>query len=200
MRGWIMAASWYRRLQLPVDDLEELVSGPLGVVVHDHVVELVLLLELALRALEPLLDLAAALGRARTQATLELGERRRRTKIVTLSSISRWTASAPSVSRSSNGAFPPPGCGRSPTRASRPAGPTRSRRAPGSRRRRAPLELRVADEVVLGARAPRHAGLRARRRRDRKLELGTRHHGFLEGSLSRTRRSRSRRRPGDALC
>ena len=74
-----MAAPWY--LHAPSSRAtmrDELVDGPLDVVVLDHVVELGGLLELAPRRAEPLADLAGALGRALAQPALELLDAARR--------------------------------------------------------------------------------------------------------------------------
>src|SRR5712691_859163 len=77
MRGWITAGHGTCALQLPLDDAQKLVRGPVDIVVYDNVVELALLVELAPRTLESLLDLAALLRRPRPSATLQLVERRR---------------------------------------------------------------------------------------------------------------------------
>src|SRR3712207_7787401 len=55
----------------PVDELHELLGGPLQIVVQDAVVELPGLLFLAARELDALLDLARALGRAVPQPALD---------------------------------------------------------------------------------------------------------------------------------
>src|SRR5438477_6116942 len=76
MRGWITARHGTCAVQLPLDDAEEFLGGTIDGVVHDHVIELAFLVELPLRALQPLLDLAARFGRPCTQAALQLCERR----------------------------------------------------------------------------------------------------------------------------
>src|SRR5579864_8398459 len=77
MRGWITVGHGTCGPQLPFDDPEKLVGGPINVVVDDHVVELALLAELTLRTFEPLFDLAPGFGGPRAQTSLELRECRR---------------------------------------------------------------------------------------------------------------------------
>ena len=82
-------------VQGAADDPLELLHGALAIVVDERVVELRRELQLALRNVEPLVDLALALGRPRAQAALAAGTRSR-------------TASAPFVSISSTGERPSP--------------------------------------------------------------------------------------------
>ena len=73
MRGWIMAAPWYRQEREGRGPASESSStARLELVVLDDVVELVRLLELLAREGDPLADLARALGRPLAQPALEL--------------------------------------------------------------------------------------------------------------------------------
>src|SRR5215218_3400684 len=67
MRGWIMGGHGTCAVQGLADDLLELGNGPLAVVVDDAVVELRRERELTLRDVEPLVDLALALGGAQAK-------------------------------------------------------------------------------------------------------------------------------------
>src|ERR1044072_539842 len=72
MRGWIMRGHGTCTVQGPTDDVLELRDGPLAVVVDDRVVELRRERELALGEVEPLVDLALALGRPQPEPPLAL--------------------------------------------------------------------------------------------------------------------------------
>src|SRR5512133_2911425 len=72
MRGWIMRGHGTGRPQLCADDSLQLVQRAAEIVVHDLVLELRFEGELALGDVQPLLDLAFALGRAYAEPALEL--------------------------------------------------------------------------------------------------------------------------------
>src|SRR5919204_3026130 len=72
MRGWITGGHATCAREGAADDALELVQRPVEVVVDDRVLELRLERELLLRDLEPLVDLALALGRPRPEPFLEL--------------------------------------------------------------------------------------------------------------------------------
>src|SRR2546426_526062 len=78
MRGWITGGNGTCTFQIAADDFLELGESALQVVVDDPVVERGLELELLLRDVEALLDLALALGRPCAQPLLELLPARRR--------------------------------------------------------------------------------------------------------------------------
>src|SRR5919198_6767657 len=77
MRGWIMGGHGTCAVQGFADDLLELRDGPLAIVVDDRVVELRRERELALRDVEPLVDLAFALRRPQPEPPLALLAARR---------------------------------------------------------------------------------------------------------------------------
>src|SRR5215208_2307267 len=77
MRGWIMGGHGTCAVHRPADDLLELRHRPLAVVVDDRVVKLGREGRLLLRDVEPLVDLALALGRPQAQAALPLLAARR---------------------------------------------------------------------------------------------------------------------------
>src|SRR6266536_3615125 len=72
MRGWITGRNATCGSELAADDSLELVQSPVEIVVDDRVVELRLQRELALGDVEPLVDLALALGRPGAEPPLEL--------------------------------------------------------------------------------------------------------------------------------
>src|SRR5262249_38823135 len=177
-------------LELPLDDAQKLVRSALDVVVDDHVVELVLLLQLALRSLEPLLDLPTALRRPRPEPALELRERRRlhedRRAVVDLALDRERPLGLEGGARS----FPrraDPG----DLRPQRPGAlsPFEVDVLEELARFEPPLELLARDEVVVASFLLALAAL-ARRRRDGELELGdARKDGAFECSLAGTRRA-----------
>src|SRR6266702_741038 len=82
MRGSIMKRAWYLLRCRPRSSVEgelgldhggEHLSSAVDVVVADHVSEAVRLLELPLRQVDPLPDLACGLGRPLSEPALELG-------------------------------------------------------------------------------------------------------------------------------
>src|SRR6476469_5390042 len=100
-------------VECAADNLLQLAHGPLPVVVHDGVVELRRELELLLSDVEPLVDLALALGRARPLPPRARGRARR---------APRWSRSRAPASG------PRRRSGRAPTRAC-PSGSPRPRAA-----------------------------------------------------------------------
>src|SRR5438270_2337023 len=76
MRGWITARHGTCAVQLPLDDAQELLRSTVDVVVDDHVIKLLLLVELLLRPVQPLLDFAAFLRGPCSQPALQFREGR----------------------------------------------------------------------------------------------------------------------------
>ena len=102
-----MAGPWYLRVASSCATMpRELLGRPLQSSLTTTWSNSFGLLELLARELEPLLDLAGALGRPLAQPPLELGDVGAATKIVDRAGTRRCTRSAPSVSSSSTRTLP----------------------------------------------------------------------------------------------
>src|SRR5919198_4260820 len=78
MRGWITSGNASRPIQLAANEAFQLGERATEIVVHDPVLEGRLELELTVRGVEALFDLAGALGRPRPQPALQDRAARRR--------------------------------------------------------------------------------------------------------------------------